>query len=384
MISKKLCTAFITITLTVLCFGQTAKTEFSENLMKKAMAGDPHAQFDIGKCFRRGLGVLMDLNEAKKWLLLSANQSYGKAEAELGAMYFYNEIETETTDGEYIPEISIKTGKNTNPENTENAKRWFLKAIEHGETKKANCLLGYMYRKGIGLELDPKTAFEFIKTSAENGFPEGQRQLGLLYEKGEGVKIDPEQAFKWTLLAANNKETEKKEHNGAAQSTIAFYYSKGFGVQKSEIQAFIWDKKSAENEWAEGQYNLAQDLWYGKGVQKNPVEALKWYDKAAKKNYPKALFVLGLQSAKGEGMDQSFSNAAIYYTKAADLGNREAQNNLGTLYKNGTGVQKNINEAFRNFLRASIQSNEVAYANLGDCYLKGEGVEKNPTEAIKW
>jgi len=57
------------------CSKRDAKPEpFSAELVRKAEAGDPKAQFDLGWCYDQGTEIAKDLNEAVKWYTKAAEQ----------------------------------------------------------------------------------------------------------------------------------------------------------------------------------------------------------------------------------------------------------------------------------------------------------------------
>ena len=64
-----------------------AKIIYSSGLEKKATAGDPDAQADLGMCYFEGLGVAKDIKQAVKWYEKSAKQGHAWAQASLGKCY---------------------------------------------------------------------------------------------------------------------------------------------------------------------------------------------------------------------------------------------------------------------------------------------------------
>ena len=87
----------------------------------------------------------------------------------------------------------------------------------------AQHILGVMYRKGLGVEPDEYTAFDWCKQAAENGLLEAQFQLGLMYLQGEGVTEDEEQAQQWLWLAADRGYPQASE-------VLQFIFSQDFTV----------------------------------------------------------------------------------------------------------------------------------------------------------
>jgi TPR repeat protein len=64
--------------------------------------------------------------------------------------------------------------------------------------------LGFIYQRGLGVEVDHKKAAYWLRKAAEHGQPEGQMLLGSLYFYGQGVPQSYIQAFAWCDLAQDN------------------------------------------------------------------------------------------------------------------------------------------------------------------------------------
>jgi TPR repeat protein len=69
-----------------------AKPEpYSPELVKKAEAGDPYAQFNLGNAYYKGNGVPQDYKEAVKWYTKSAEQGFADAQCNLASCYHKGE-----------------------------------------------------------------------------------------------------------------------------------------------------------------------------------------------------------------------------------------------------------------------------------------------------
>ena len=60
---------------------------FSQELVKRAEAGDSFAQWSLGRCYYKGIGVTQDYKEAVKWYTKAAEQGYALAQSNLGVCY---------------------------------------------------------------------------------------------------------------------------------------------------------------------------------------------------------------------------------------------------------------------------------------------------------
>ena len=131
-----------------------------------------------------------------------------------------------------------------------------------------------------------------------------QKNLANCYKKGKGVNIDPKKAFLWTIEAAKRKDID-------SQGIIALYYFKGYGVDKSNEDSLIWyaryyhrneindvnqafdafSEKTKEND-AQSLYIVGKCYQYGVVINKNIAEANSYYEKAAKLGHVESLIKL--------------------------------------------------------------------------------------------
>ena len=114
----------------------------------KAVAGDPVARFKLAGFYARGEGVTQDLVEAAKWLTLSAEQGYARAQ----------------------------------------------------------CYLGLSYAKGEGVPKDQTQALDWFRKSAAHGFPDALNHLGYCHSQGRGLPKDEAEAYACWSIAARSHE----------------------------------------------------------------------------------------------------------------------------------------------------------------------------------
>ena len=123
-------------------FGKAVKC-----LIVSAKLDDPKSQFTLGAFLYRGIGVPIDVERAKHWLLVSAKNN------------------------------------DTN----------------------AMVILAHMYEKGRSADgVDLVKSFYWTKNAAELGNVQMQAILGMKYETGKGVLEDKVQAMMWYKKAADN------------------------------------------------------------------------------------------------------------------------------------------------------------------------------------
>lgn len=72
-----------------------------------------------------------------------------------------------------------------------------FKELAEGNNREAQFILGHYYEKGLGVEKDDKTAFNWYQLSAKRYCTEAEFSLALCYEKGIGTEVDEDKAIEW-------------------------------------------------------------------------------------------------------------------------------------------------------------------------------------------
>jgi len=134
-----------------------------------------------------------------------------------------------------------------------------------------------------------------LRSKAERGEAQAQKDLGTVYSKGELVKQSYREAAEWYRKAA-------EQGHAAAQHALGELYEAGQGVKRDEAEAAKWYRKAAEQGYALGQYSLAVLYVTGSGVTANEAEALKWYRLAAEQGDNRSEYNLGMRYKEGKGV----------------------------------------------------------------------------------
>lgn len=207
--------------------------------LKAAEAGDSGAQYELGYCYEKGVGVGHDEIEAIKWYRRAAEGGHAPAQFVLG--YFHQ---------------------------------------GHG-------LLGY----------DHAEVLKWYGKASDQGYAKAQFNLGCYYDQGEGETItfvrgganvrtkfgvpsNPAEALKWYRKAAENGHAQ-------AQYLMGKSCHSGKGVPEDHAQAAMWWRKAAEQGHPASQFNLGVICFQGRGTDKDFVAAAKWFRECSmqKKNY---------------------------------------------------------------------------------------------------
>jgi hypothetical protein len=102
----------------------------------------------------------------------------------------------------------------------------------------AQCYLGYMYRKGLGVSQNYAEAIRLYRLAADQGGAKGQHNLGVIYRDGFGVPKNDAEAVRWFRLAADQGDAEAR-HN------LRLMHQNGFGVPKNGAEAEKWSRLPA-------------------------------------------------------------------------------------------------------------------------------------------
>ena len=228
-----------------------ADLPFSEDLIKKAEAGDADAQSSLGQWYQLGIEIpglktpKKDMKEAVKWYTKAAEQGQMKAQFRLGRIYLDGGGEIIKDEKEGI--------------------KWFMKAAEQGDAASMNSM-GVCYLKGSGVPKDEKEAVKWHEKAAAKGDECGLFSLAVCYNNGLGVPKDEKEALKWFLKAA---ESGSPGPGVDAQRIVGDFYKNGTGIAKDEKEAIKWYTKAA----TQGDEEAKKQLELLKSTKPYPVHS---------------------------------------------------------------------------------------------------------------
>ena len=155
---------------------EAEKAEQVQTLERLWEGGFPVAAHQLGRCWRDGLGVLPDDEQAQLWFCRGAEAGYDFSRYALGRL-----LETQMR--------------------TEEAVACYEKAAAQGNPAAAY-RLGKLYLQGELVPKDVPKALEYLTASAKEGNPLAQYTLGKLYLMGKDVERDLEEAYRWFEMSA--------------------------------------------------------------------------------------------------------------------------------------------------------------------------------------
>ncbi len=153
------------------------KAEQVQVLKKLWDAGFSVAAHQLGKCWRDGMGVLPDDEQAELWFRRAAEAGHDFSQYALGKL--------------------LQSQKRM-----EEAVSWYEKAAAQGNSYAAY-RLGKLYLDGTDVPKNVDKAVEYLTNAAREGNQYAQYTLGKLYLTGEDVARDQEQAYRWFWESAS-------------------------------------------------------------------------------------------------------------------------------------------------------------------------------------
>lgn len=156
---------------------EAAKAEQVRMLERLWDAGFTVAAHLLGKCWRDGMGVLPDDEQAELWFRRAAEAGHDFSQYALGKL--------------------LQSQKRM-----EEAVSCYEKAAVQGNNYAAY-RLGRMYLEGTDVPKDTAKAVEYLTNAAQEGNQYAQYTLGKLYLAGADVGQDREQAYRWFWESAS-------------------------------------------------------------------------------------------------------------------------------------------------------------------------------------
>ena len=153
------------------------KAEQVQVLKKLWDAGFSVAAHQLGKCWRDGMGVLPDDEQAELWFRRAAEAGHDFSQYALGKL--------------------LQSQKRM-----EEAVSWYERAAAQGNSYAAY-RLGKLYLDGTDVPKNIAKAVEYLTDAAQEGNQYAQYTLGKLYLTGEDVARDQEQSYRWFWASAS-------------------------------------------------------------------------------------------------------------------------------------------------------------------------------------
>lgn len=383
----------------------------------------PKAVYFCGVSLINGIGMKQNIARGLSYINRASELGFGEASLTIADCYYYgkygykrdtimalNYFEKSATQGSLIGKIASGTIYIDRGE-TSRAIDYWKSACEQAKTEKLyeneqKEIAQLAYNLGCILSSNPGKEIEarnFMETSAELGYADGQALYGDYCMQGYGMERDSIQAVYWYKQAA------LQNHVGAMCVLPGFYYDAhendstilwgtkpecrdsiniqyivgGAYYNKEDYEnAEVWWKKSASQKYPDALWSM----YCLCGVHKaDSVLAFDYLKQAVDAKYPDALNDMGCNYANGDMVEKNIEKAKELFQEAIDLGCVKAYYNMGNMYSYKGYVKKPNWEVAVGYYRQGAEKNEpLAQYNYGWCLKKGKGVKKDKKAAIYW
>jgi TPR repeat protein len=236
-----------------------------EALLRIAGTENAEVFFSLGDAFMTQRGAPRDHAQAKAWFARAAELGHTGAMVRLGLL----ERRTEETEAEsravaWIRKAAelgnasamaflgyaYRDGKGVSADPHE-ARRWFLRALEHGD-KYSLMNLGRLEARHLG---SPAAAIDWFKRAAERGQADSFVELAILYGDRKSGVFDPAEAVRWNRLVANRSRSSAPR----ALLALARFTRDGEGTERNpelaksylEIALELLDSKDSRRKEAQ-------------------------------------------------------------------------------------------------------------------------------------
>lgn len=157
-------------------------------LQREANAGNPEAQYELGRLYDTGEKLDRDRRKAITWYTSAANQGHAESQYKLAIAYLFG----------------IGTKKNTAL-----AEKWLSAAAKQNHPIAKELLPIYKANHSQNTTISIAVAWYLEKIADDD--PEGEFELGHMYEKGWGIRPNNAAARKWYI------DARSKDSGGAAR-----------------------------------------------------------------------------------------------------------------------------------------------------------------------
>lgn len=264
---------------------------------KSAEAGNPKAMVELGLCHEYEYGVAFDAHKAMDYMQQAADLGYYFGEYKLGFYYMHGLVEQDTQKGlEWLEKAAIAGYPYAMLEigdyyvydydgidQSEKAFDYYQRAYELDVIHQG---MGLCYEYGIGVEANMSEAFKYYQMAADRDYVIAMYHTGRCYLEGEGVKANDAEAFRWFYDAA-------QRNNLASQYYAGSLLLKGKGVAMNKEEGLDLLQKAAAEEYAPAQFDLGNCYLMGDGVEEDEDTAMYWFEQAAENGHEKAMKLTG-------------------------------------------------------------------------------------------
>ena len=227
--------------------------------------------------------------------------------------------------------------------------------------------LGQVYSRGLGVPADIELASKWYLKAIESGNTFAEYQYAMKFALGmDGFDKDIKLAYKYLLHAA---EAGQKYAMKPLADLLDDEYIPGLSYDEQKSQMIYWFEKAVENgeEWAAVTLGRKYENGYS-SVNVDIEKAIYYYQIAADHDIDTVYLPLGkLYMIPGPTANYKLAHRylSLAQEKAiSDFQIGEIELCYGKMYKDGLGIPKNLEEAQKHFVLAAAKGNSEAKEEL--------------------
>lgn len=233
-----------------------------------------------------------------------------------------------------------------------------------GELQEA---LGQAYARGLGVSVNTELASKWYLRAIESGNTFAEYQYGMKFALGmDGFEKNIEKAYKYLFHAAQAGQSYAMK---PLADLLDDEYIPGLSYEERNAQMLYWFEKAVENgeEWAAVTLGRKYENGYTP-VQVDVAKAIHYYQIAADHDIDTVYLSLGkLYMIPGSTANYKMAHrylALAQEKSTLDFQIAEIELCYGRMNKDGLGVPKNLEEAHKHFMIAAAKGNQDAIEEL--------------------
>lgn len=276
---------------------------FSQELLKKAEAGDLNAQLHISECYDKGLGVEQNKEKADFWFKKIQEQANKKAASINKTINEVNKVADKTAE-------SMK-------QLVEDTKKQYAdlksKAEQGNPPSQLVVGLAHLDPNGAFVSYDKSEAYKWIKKASDGGDISGKYFLAKCIREGIGTPINTEKA---ALLTSEIDKSASPSQLAVLGSVLI--NGPAYLVEKEEGVEYI--SKAAERGDANAQASLGMSLIKGKVVPEDKTQGIQLLKQSAGQSNPAGMYGLGVCYVNGYCIKSDLKQGLKLIKSAANSG----------------------------------------------------------------
>ena len=376
-----------------------------------AESGNTAAMVHLGRWYRLGTGVPIDLDFAEQWYQKAADLKDGKGHNGLGRLCFKSHPNRAAAHFKMAIQMGELTGYSHLADlDRANQLEHLQNALQTGEAYEEYSYGQYKIRHAKTDE-EIESHLHWIEKAARKGYGFAGFHMAMHHFKEDAAE-DPtnETAKEWCRLGCDtanvaallwfvNRFLDSKESHDEAESYLKSacmlgdkYAQSSYGAWllrngksfEAQAKGVAWLHKSVAQHHASAMPVLADALRKGKGVDVDLKAAHQLIEQGATMGNSECQCHLGISYMYGDEVEADKERAHDLFQIASLQGDLWATLLLGMTYEGGDGVPQDFTKAFDCFMKASKAEFPGAQFRIGRALMRGKGVPVNKPAGVKW